>query len=671
MKNIISSLTLSLVYLQSIGWAEPGGDENKLQHTLPIPSQAQLDVIAAELPQKPVGVGRPITDRAAWDEAAKHPFFQKQLKDAAVYATQPVPELTDELFNSMLKTGRRDTYERPFQERSARLSAFVVAECIQNQGVYLPLIETELQAILDEKTWAVPNNLIQNRPANQLPSDLLSDKNCVSLIDLAPTARAWTVATVDYWLGDKLNPQTRARIRSEEKRRIFDYYKASVLSCKPLGWMVKDNNVNMVCTSGVVGAALSLIDSPKERALFVLGALNSIPYFINGYSKDGYCIEGISYWNYGFGNYLCLSEMLYQQTQGKLNLYKGDKERQMALYMQHLEITPGVYPAFGDCSPNIHEAPIALLNLINQRWGMGWTNLRPELSDMNASHPLGDRLFCFGVYGFPLPAYGNTMVAGSPVSDSDKASDDLRFFFKDVGVLVSRSIHPEKPPFGIAIKGGDNAAFHGHDDNGSYVVAYNGVPLILDPGREDYNIKTFGPQRHESMMMNSFGHDVPYVGKTLQKGGAGSKGEIVSTSFTEDKDILVMDLTTGYPVPGMVKLTRTFIFDRKRPSLEVVDKGEFRQPTDFGSALVTIGNWKENGPGSFLIYKNKSALKVAVTVEGNGLAINNKIEPITTFLMPKGLKPVRLGVNVNKPTTSVVMHTLIEPAEINDLQAGH
>ncbi|AHF90263.1 heparinase [Opitutaceae bacterium TAV5] len=520
--------------------------------SLPVPTQTQIDQIAAWLPEKPTGVGASINDRRAWENAARQPAFQWQVKEAARFAREPVPELkTDELFAQVLKTGRRDIYEIPFRQRTTRLVAFAVAECVRDDGAWLPFIEAEVQAILAEKTWGVSTQ-IDEHPYGGYEG----------IVDLASSARAWNLATVDYWLGNKLRPETRQAIRASLQRRIFANYAASVRSGKPVWWWMTGNtNWNPVCTSGVLGAALASLDSRQERAFFVQAALNSLTFYSDAFPDDGYCAEGIDYWAYGFGCYLTVAETLYQATHGNVNLYAGPNTRKMALFLPRLEIIPGVYPAFGDARPRTSGMPPSLMLLINRRWYMGWTHLNPLGGDMFRGHPLGDRLFGFGVYGFPWPDYvdrarpARKMAAGSPASPEEARVEDQRFFFRDASVLITRSLTPGRPAFGLAIKGGKNGGPHSHIDNGSYVVAMNGVPLIADPGMEQYTTKTFGPDRFKSMMMNSWGHSVPWVGKTLQKGGADSEGKIIETRFTDSRDILKLDLTSGYPIPGMVRLT--------------------------------------------------------------------------------------------------------------------
>lgn len=649
---ILRSLLTALMVAGSIMPGARGEDAPQL----PVPTDEQLAKIAACLPAKPMGVGRPINDRQAWAAAAKLPAFQQQLKDAEEYSTDPIPKLdTDELFAQVVATGKREIYEKPFRRRTTRLVAFTIAECVRNDGTYLPLIEKEVQAILSEKTWS---NSFQKEESLYGGLD--------GTIDLASSIRAWNLATVDYWLGDKLQPQTRAKIRGEVKRRIFDNYEKAVKTGQPLWWWMKGrSNWNAVCNSGVLGTALTLIESPQERALFVQGALNSMPYYLNSLGEDGYCEEGVGYWAYGFGCYLVLAETLYQQTQGKVNLYQGHKPRQVALFMSRFEIVPQVYPAFGDAWARWRGGPESLMWLIDQRWGMNW-DIDMNKSDMYAKHPLGDRLPGFGIFGFPLPKFGDSLMAGSPPEADDSLEKDRnkRTFYRDENMLICRSLTAGRQPFGIALKGGNNGMAHGHNDNGSYVVAVGKVPLVLDPGMEIYTTKSFGPHRFESMMNNSYGHDVPYVGRTLQKSGKEATARIIETEFTDERDTLKMDLTGSYDVPALKKLVRTYVFNRVNPALEVIDEVEFSAPTDYGSALVTLSGWKENGSGSFLIYEGDSALKATVTVSKGDAQIKNQVEPITGFQLPPNFNPTRLGLNLDRPVTQVTMHVLLEPVTV-------
>ena len=100
----------------------------------------------------------------------------------------------------------------------------------------------------------------------------------------------------------------------------------------------------------MTGTALALIDKPEEKAFYVAAAEKYIAYFLSGFTEDGYCSEGIGYWNYGYGCFVRLGHMLHGATGGKVDLFAMPKARNAGLFARRMEITPGVYPAFADCS---------------------------------------------------------------------------------------------------------------------------------------------------------------------------------------------------------------------------------------------------------------------------------------------------------------------------------
>ena len=344
-------------------------------------------------------------------------------------------------------------------------------------------------------------------------------------------------------------------------------------------------------------------------------------------------------------------------------MYQGPKIRNLALYLTRMQMLPGVYAAWGDVWYRGNGSSEELNELINERWGMGWTDLDPSKSTMFATHICSDRLFGFGIFGFPRPRFGDSMIAGAPPLPEEATASKLRYFFPNGNALITRSQRPGAPDLGLAVKAGNNGAAggHSHNDNGTYYVATRGVPLVVDPGMEIYTRDSFGPHRFDSMMMNSYGHDVPWIGKTMQKGGTTALGQITSTSITDDVDSLTMDLTSSYAVPALIKVTRTYVLNRAKPSVEITDTADFSAPTDYGSAFITGSKWQETGPGAFLIYEKQAAVQATVTLEGQGPVLVNKVEPLTMHEAGAGYHPMRLGFNLDKPATHVVMHTLIVP----------
>ena len=73
-------------------------------------------------------------------------------------------------------------------------------------------------------------------------------------------------------------------------------------------WFNNTNNWNAVCLAGVTSAAVGVIKDRKERALFVAAAEYYSQNSVLGYADDGYCTEGLGYFNYGFQHYIILRE---------------------------------------------------------------------------------------------------------------------------------------------------------------------------------------------------------------------------------------------------------------------------------------------------------------------------------------------------------------------------
>lgn len=619
----------------------------------------RLADLEAALPLQPAGVGAPIDNRAAWQYAARWPSIQRQAGDARRFLREPIPVLNDAVIREGRQKQDRQIYEIPMRLRLVRLNAFAIAEGLDNQGEFLPAIEREMTAIMDESGWIV---------GGALTSEIGTPK-CTQ-VDLVTAPRAWTLATVDYWLGDRLPVELRRRLREQLEKRVFaPYLEDAAAEKKRFFWLeTQTNNWGPVCHAGIVGAALTVVDSREYRARIVHTAVTRLDGYLHGWSisPDGLCLEGVGYWDYGFGNYLLLAETLWRHSGGRINLYDGERVRQVATATRRLELSHGTYPSFADCG--IYMRPnVALLWLIKERFGLhgpGWPEVpdggdelfrpdwafqdfagRPDPKElagfMFALHPQGDRLAAYGIFAFPFsPGVANE---GAPF-----VMDPLRAVFVDSGVAVLRDVTPGKPVLSLAVKGGHNDEPHGHHDLGSYVIALDGWPLLLDPGAELYTPLTFGPRRFESMMNNSWGHPVPVVAGKPQRDGVVAKAVMRHTTSAGDgQEVITLDLKAGYDVPELKKLTRTFTFMRREQRIEIVDEVEFSEARTFGTAFVTNSAWRERGPGEFMVSDGGVALDVVIESEGGELNATSK--PVTAPRHKPGIAPFRLGYDFREP----------------------
>ena len=239
---------------------------------------------------------------------------------------------------------------------------------------------------------------------------------------------ACELATADHILGDRLDQATRALVRQEAKRRVLDPYTKMVTAGKPsMAWLTVTNNWNAVCLANVTGTALALLDNPRKRPSTWLRPRSISLTFSSGFTDDGYCSEGIGYWNYGYGCFVRLGHMLCGATGGKVDLFAMPKARNAGLFVRRMEITPGVYPAFADCSVGATPSR-EIMAYLSRRYELAPTDW--ERGGVSSVRWLDE----FGAFSFifqePAPAATALQPAAEPPGNRD--------WFEDAGILICR-----------------------------------------------------------------------------------------------------------------------------------------------------------------------------------------------------------------------------------------
>ena len=598
----------------------------------------RIDAVAAMLPDTPRGFGEPIGNRKVWDELARKKSFKEVIHRAESYLKSAIPELGDDLFLDFSRTGNRVNWERVNGRRLSRFKNLILAECLEDKGRFVKAIEESVRVICHQRCWVMPahDRSLANFHGKQID------------IDLASSRLAWNMALSNYLLADRISADTRQLIHDNVQRRVLDPFLAMATGKrKPNWWCNTTNNWNSVCLAGVTGCALIQLQSPRQRALYIVAAEKYSLNFLKGFTADGYCSEGLGYWNYGFGHYLMLTELIYQATGGKVDLLDRPRAQIAATFAKRIEITNNVYPSFADCS--VYSQPDGkYMYYISRRLGLGWA----QFQTIDTTRPYSN-LFETMMYSF-----ANSTSGSSPVKATEKALAQ-RNFFQEAGILVCRPDSNQNARLGAALKGGHNGEHHNHNDVGSYVVVSGDKAILVDPGAEVYTARTFSGKRYDSKAINSFGHPVPVVAGQLQSKGANAQAKVIRSDFTNVTDILVLDISSAYKVAQLKKLERTFIYSRRQPgSLTVTDTVVFDSPQKFATAMITLGNWKQLSPGVLEISDGAETVRVEITATGGDFEI--VAEQIQEdFRLPK--KPTRLGINLKQPLDKATITLNITP----------
>ncbi len=599
--------------------------------------------IAAALPAKPRGLGPTIDQREPWQKLAAARPFADLLARMKKEVGKPMPPITDDDYLDYSRTGSRQRGQKAISLRETRFSDLVLAECLEAQGRFLPDIAAALRSICEEKSWTLPAH----------DADLRNFKGIEYTIDLRTAALAWNLATADYWLGDRLPAEVRALVRKTLRTRVFDIYEGYLERGKPrVHWAEADHNWNAVCTAGVTGAALVMIESREVRARYVAAAERNTQKFLSGFTDDGYCSEGVGYWNYGFGHFLYLAETLHQATGGKVDLFALPKVRAVAQFGRNLEILPEVYPAFADCT--IGSKPDRLIEAFMLR-RLGLPLPPDQIGALGPAAGPHRVLPAVAIYCLPSSATAQPEKAAAK-NDSDRP---LRSVFDQAGIVICRGAGTSAA-FGAALKGGHNAEHHNHNDVGSFVVALGRTTPLLDPGLETYTARTFSKQRYVSNVLNSFGHPVPRVAGQLQRSGRAAAAKVMRTEWSDQKDVFQLDLSACYEVPSLRELTRTFTFSREgRGSLTVEDRARFDRPEAFETALITLLAWRQQGESLLRIGPESEAVEVAIEVSAGP----PKIEAVEIKEnLPQNRVPRRIGIATAKPAAEATIRLTIRPA---------
>lgn len=430
------------------------------------------------------------------------------------------------------------------------------------------------------------------------------------------------------------------------------------------------SNWNAVCLAGVVGSALTLIEDPAERAAFVAGAEVGRKFYLRGFGVEGYCSEGIGYWGYGFGHFMVLSEIVRINTQNSIDWLKDRVSAQIALFPLRVEILNKIYPSFSDIR-GIYSKP--------DEWMIDFAEERMCIAKKNAisfwSTAMLDEIGEGELY-----FYGMVQLHDFPDYDIDPAQinqenhSEIRDFFNDGGLLISRSFKRDPQGMAVAIKGGNNAESHNHNDLGTFEVVLGSDKFIIDPGAQLYGRQSGeNAGRYESEMMNSFGHPVPVVAGQLQLTGKSARAVIFEKDFSLLRDFIKFDLTSAYKVSTLKNLTRLFTFKRAKTSeLIVIDEVEYSQPEKFETAIIVDTydrsimdrlscQWKLTGENKWVIQKGDDAIQIAVFSPGNEIILKEKPVEAHKGRMPEGYHPVRLGFEIKDKVKSARIEIKIVP----------
>lgn len=474
------------------------------------------------------------------------------IKIADRYLDHSIEGLTYSAYRTYGETGSRKEYEAMYFDRRCRLNLFATLSLVYGDEKYLRALEDILWAICDEFSWGVPAHLDTWSRVVPIRENMFGVRGKIrgvgrehkNHIDLFAAETGFALSEILELLEERLSPLVVIRARKEIADRIL----ASFCELNSLfRWETFNNNWTAVCAGSIGAAALYTIEDINVLVPLLHRVLGILECFLEGFEEDGYCVEGFSYWNYGFGFYVYFAELLKQKTSGRINLMEGEKIRNLALYSQRAYLSGGKVLCYSDAHENIQMKP-GLLNKLK--------SIYPELQlpDRKYEEKFGDdHCYRWASYIRNFVWYNNEIKATT--------EQRMAHYFNNAQCLVARQVDQANTVCFSAI-GAHNGLSHNHNDVGNFILHVNGETLLTDLGMGEYTAQYFGAERYDILCNGSQGHSVPIIDGKYQKAGHEHGARIINVVNTEEKDVFELDIAAAYEHERLKSLIRSFTFER-------------------------------------------------------------------------------------------------------------
>ncbi len=461
-------------------------------------------------------------------------------KEAEKFLEQPICSLNFSKYKLFHEMGDRFEYENQSMEQRRRLQFLTAMAIADGDDKWISALEDAMWAVCDQATWAFPAHIAKDADVYAMMTKL----------DLFSAELAAALSEACYLLKDRLHTLVYERVLYELRRRMITPHLKTALTYR--------SNWSAVCACGLCSTIIHCGTREEfEEAKETL--VKSAYDFLDSYREDGCCLEGPLYWSYGFSHFCFLAQMLREQTGGEIDLFKEEKVKNIALYIQKTSLQEDYVLPFGDCSHR-YRFEYCLVNFLAHEYE---EFVAPE-PEMLALNEYGDKRDRFA--RFIRDFYWTEEVL--PAKRREGKEPEAFEVFEKSQQYVRRF-----NDFIFAAKGGHNSEPHNHNDIGSFIIFKDGEYLLDDLGWSEYDNKYFTSARYENICASSLGHSVPIINGKAQLPGIERKAQ---ATFINDK--ISLDISAAYD-EGEFK--RDFIFNED-DSIAIEDsfKGESLQITE-------------------------------------------------------------------------------------------
>ena len=491
-----------------------------------------------------------------------------------------------------------------FMARQQLMAAVFLALIYPEETKYFDRVEDQLYSICNEYTWCIPAHYGKPMEGNRYKIDLFASETGFALAEI------YTI------FEDRLDEFIKSRIKEEVFARIVN----SMITTPQFGFETMSNNWSAVCACSVSGAAMLLF--PERFAEIKPRIDAAMALYLTGYHDDGVCLEGASYWGYGFGFYTYYADMLKDFTDGGEDLFAIPKVKNIATFMQKTFLTGNTCVSFSD-GGRTAAFNVGLLHYLKTVFPEDVVLLKSEFKtgrDGCARFAPALREFIW----FKEDMYENPEDG---VAEFEFFADGAEWFIKRC------------PAYGFAAKGGHNREPHNHLDVGSFIFAKNGEQVLFDLGPGAYTKQYFSGERYNTFQAHSRSHSVPFFGENYQKPG---KGYAAKDTRLENGEFST-DISAAYGIEELKAFVRSFSFTDT--SVIMTDTLDYEGEDAVTERFVTLTR-PEVSEGVITIGSGKLYFDASISTPaiGEEELNNGAICYLIDFTLPKGAKSFTVTV---------------------------
>ena len=502
--------------------------------------------------------------------------LEKYMKETvAEMLHQDMPVLLEEKFAIYEKTGSRMEYEWDYFARRKFLSIFGVAAIWMKREGMQKLGEVTFEEVVDkleqvllnicgEECWAVPAHVKRD-----------VDPDWRNTIDLFGSETAQTLALITKEMGDSLSADCRSTVKENVSRRVVDNFFQSPVDTR--WWEHGDNNWNAVCNGNVMSAYLhSLEDGEIPREDYIARICDGLTRFIDGYSEDGTCLEGMAYFTYGMGYFSNVAFDLYDYTDGKIDLLQGDWYKfEAGEQDKRARICEWWPKCFFKGNKTVSFAD----GRDNDKYRLGFSCDLARIFP-NVTFPSIEM-----AQNFAEDHNQRFMFLYKDLFSTKRYLQELKEHHEDVkqkeqsgsrfDILESAQwvIAESENGMGMACKGGHNMEPHNHNDITNFFYMVGEDMFVEDLGAGEYTKAyfEFKGRRYTILCNSSRGHNVPVIAGQEQLGGAEHCCSHFEAEVQENLGIARIDGEKAYPEGTIYKYSRKLTFNKVNGDLEIRD----------------------------------------------------------------------------------------------------